>query len=59
MRYTTQGVGKGSGGDFYFLNLYLLAKDLLYLLSIIDGAGKVQEPVEMLENLMLICSLYL
>ena len=37
----------------------LLAKDLLYPLSIIDGVGKVQESVEMLENLILICSLFL
>ena len=38
-----------------------MAKDLLDPLLIMGGGGacKVQEPVEMLENLMLICSLYL
>ena len=36
----------------------LLAKDLLYPLWVIDGTGKVREPAEMLENLMLICFLF-
>ena len=37
----------------------LLAKDLLYPLSVKNRAGKDQDPVKMLENSMLICSLFL
>ena len=47
------------GGGSTSLICDLMAKDLLYPLSIIDGAGRVQESVEMLENLILICSLFL
>ena len=36
----------------------LLAKDLLYPLSVKYRAGKDQDPVKMLENSMLICSLF-
>ena len=37
----------------------LLAKDLLYPLSVEYRGGKEQDPVKMLENSMLICSLFL
>ena len=37
----------------------ILAKNLLHPLSVKCGFGKDQDPVEMLENSMLICSLLL
>ena len=37
----------------------LLAKDLLYPLSVKYRGGKDQDPVKMLENSMLVCSLFL
>ena len=53
------GGGGGGGGGAASLICDLLAKDLLYPLLVKYRGEKDQDPVKLLENSMLICSLFL